>query len=175
MECLNTYLDLEYCKILRSGFDFKSNLTSVIGNLANRSFLESYVSHHKAMAYNSRQQWMPLWPPLSTAGEQFNKNTSTSRIQLTTLLFYRFIPNLGKAPSHNPFGRGYLRWIRRVHSSHVIGGANSTTMVVMFVDCCVGGGRYIWYYSHRRNSTGQEFFIPPGTLIALNLLAESLF
>jgi hypothetical protein len=31
-------LDLESLKIQRSGFDIKSNLTSAIGNLANRSF-----------------------------------------------------------------------------------------------------------------------------------------
>jgi hypothetical protein len=49
---LATYLQLKFCKILRSGFDFKLNLTSAIGNLANRSFLASYVSHHKAMAYD---------------------------------------------------------------------------------------------------------------------------
>jgi hypothetical protein len=32
-----TYLDLESLEIRRSGFDFKSNLTSAIGNLANRN------------------------------------------------------------------------------------------------------------------------------------------
>jgi hypothetical protein len=50
---LTTYLDPESCEILRSGFDFKSNLTSAIGNLANRGFLASYVSRHKAMAYDN--------------------------------------------------------------------------------------------------------------------------
>ncbi len=50
---LTTYLDLKSCKILRSGFDFKSNLTSAIGDLANCGFLASYVSRHKAMAYNT--------------------------------------------------------------------------------------------------------------------------
>jgi len=33
---LTTYLDIESRKILRSGFDFTSNLTSAIGDLANR-------------------------------------------------------------------------------------------------------------------------------------------
>jgi hypothetical protein len=51
---LTTYLDLQSCKILRSGFDFKSNLTSAIGDLANRGFLASYVSRHRAMAYDRR-------------------------------------------------------------------------------------------------------------------------
>ena len=32
---LTTYLDLESLEIQRSGFDFKSNLTSAIGNLEN--------------------------------------------------------------------------------------------------------------------------------------------
>jgi hypothetical protein len=41
---------------------------------------------------------------------------------------------------------------------------------VMFVDCCVGGGRYFPYYSYHRNPTGQEFFVPTGTLIAVKLL-----
>ncbi len=36
MARLITYLDLESLEIRRSGFDFKSNLTSAIGNLANR-------------------------------------------------------------------------------------------------------------------------------------------
>ncbi len=54
MAHLTTYLDLESHKILRSGFDFKLNLTSAIGDLANRGFLASYVSHHKAMAYDTR-------------------------------------------------------------------------------------------------------------------------
>ncbi len=35
MAHLTTYLDLESLEIRRSGFDFKSNLTSAIGNLAN--------------------------------------------------------------------------------------------------------------------------------------------
>jgi hypothetical protein len=48
-------LDIESCKIQRSGFDFTSNLTSTIGNLANHGFLASYVSRHKAMAYDTPQ------------------------------------------------------------------------------------------------------------------------
>ena len=72
-------------------------------------------------------------------------------------------------PSTNPFGRGYLRQIRRIHRSHTVGGANGTTMVVMFVDCCVGGGRYFGYYSYGRNFMGREFFDPAVTL-SLNLL-----
>ena len=52
MAHLTTYLDIESCKILRSGFDFTSNLTSAIGNLANHGFLASYVSRHMAMAYD---------------------------------------------------------------------------------------------------------------------------
>ncbi len=64
----------------------------------------------------------------------------------------------------NPFGRGYLHWIGRIHQSNAIGGANGSAVVVMFVDCCVGGGRYFLYYSYCRNSTGKEFFIPAGTL-----------
>ncbi len=36
MACLTTYFDLESLEIQRSGFNFKSNLTSAIGDLANR-------------------------------------------------------------------------------------------------------------------------------------------
>ncbi len=55
---LTTYLDLESLKIWRSGFDFKWNLTSAIGDLVNRDILASYVSRLNAMAYDSRR-----WPP----------------------------------------------------------------------------------------------------------------
>jgi hypothetical protein len=34
---LTTYLDLKSFEIQRSGFDFKSNLTSAIGNLGNHN------------------------------------------------------------------------------------------------------------------------------------------
>jgi hypothetical protein len=72
----------------------------------------------------------------------------------------------------NPFGRGYLHQIGQIHQSHAIGGANGSTMVVMFVDCCVGGGWYFPYYSYRRNPTGKEFFVPARTLIAVKLLMD---
>jgi hypothetical protein len=49
---LTTYLNLESCEILRSGFNFKLNLTSAIGDLANRGFLASYVSCQKAMVFD---------------------------------------------------------------------------------------------------------------------------
>jgi hypothetical protein len=58
---LTTYLDLKSCKILISGFDFKSNLTAVIGDLANLSFLASYVSCHKAMAYDKYEEEQDWW------------------------------------------------------------------------------------------------------------------
>ncbi len=51
---LTTYLDLESLEIQRSGFDFKLNLTSAIGDLANRDILASYVSCLNAMAYDTR-------------------------------------------------------------------------------------------------------------------------
>ena len=36
-------------------------------------------------------------------------------------------------PSANPFGRGHLHRIGRIQRYHAVGGANSTTMVGMFV------------------------------------------
>jgi hypothetical protein len=56
---LTTYLDLKSCKILTSGFNFKSNLTSTIGNLANHGILVGYVSRHKAMAYDTAYWGLP--------------------------------------------------------------------------------------------------------------------
>jgi hypothetical protein len=53
---LTTYLDLKSHEILRSGFDFKLNLTSAIGDLAICGCLASYVSRHKAMAYDTHPQ-----------------------------------------------------------------------------------------------------------------------
>jgi hypothetical protein len=50
---LTTYLDLESLKIQRSGFNFKSNLTSGIGDLANCDILASFVSRLNAMAYDT--------------------------------------------------------------------------------------------------------------------------
>jgi hypothetical protein len=61
---LTTYLDLESREILRSGLDFRSNLTSAIWDLANRGFLASYVSRHKVMAYDTHA--CTLWPTLWT-------------------------------------------------------------------------------------------------------------
>ncbi len=52
MARLTTYLDLKSLEIQRSGFNFKSNLTSAIGNLANPDILASYVSCLNAMAYD---------------------------------------------------------------------------------------------------------------------------
>jgi hypothetical protein len=116
---------------------------------------------------------VPFGPPFLTAGERFVKNTISSKTKSTTPLFYPFKLNPAYAPLANPFRRGCLRWIGRIHQSHAIGGANGSTMVVMFVDCCVGGGRYFPYYSYHRNFMGQEFFIPAGTLIAVNLLSST--
>jgi len=48
-------------------------------------------------------------------------------------LFYRFILNQANTLLPNPFRRGCPHPIERIHSYHVVGGANGTTMVVMFV------------------------------------------
>ncbi len=68
------------------------------------------------------------------------------------------------APLANSFGRGYLCRIGGIHQSHAIRGANSSAMVVMFVECCVRGGRYFLYYSYCRNPMGQAFFVSARTL-----------
>ena len=104
-------------------------------------------------------------PPFLTASEGFVENTISNKNKSTTPLFYLFKLNPAYVPLADPLGRGCLHRIGRIHQSHAVGGANSSTMVVMFVDCCVGGGRYIQYYSYRRNPTGREFFVPARTLI----------
>ncbi len=80
-------------------------------------------------------------PPFLTACEQFAENTSSSRINLFKRLFYRFILNQANAFLPNPFRRGHLRRIGRIQRYHAVGGANGTTMVVMFVGGCVGDRR----------------------------------
>jgi len=80
-----------------------------------------------------RRLWMPFWPPLTTACEQFVENTSRSRIKLIMQLYYRFILNQAKEFVPNPFRRGCPRLIGHIQRYHAVGGANGTTMVVMFV------------------------------------------
>ncbi len=117
-----------------------------------------------------RWQWMPFRPPFMMVGERFVENAISKKSKITMPLFYCFKLNPAQTPLADPFERGCLRQIRRIHQSHSVGGANGSTMVVMFVDCCVGGGRYIPYYSYHRNPTGREFFVSTGILIAVKLL-----
>ncbi len=79
MARLTTYLDIESCKILRSGFDFTSNLTSAIGDLANRGFLASYVSRHTAMAYDKPKQ-NDLFPSKIYLKKNFFVHTARSTV-----------------------------------------------------------------------------------------------
>jgi hypothetical protein len=67
------------------------------------------------------------------ACELFVEKTSISRIKLISLLFYHFILNQATAFLSNPFRRGCPRPIGLIQRFHVVGGANGTTMVVMFV------------------------------------------
>jgi len=76
---------------------------------------------------------MPFQTPFVTVGERFVENTISSTIKLITRLFERFILNPTYAPSANLFGRGHLRRIGRIQRYHAVGGANGTTMVVMYV------------------------------------------
>jgi hypothetical protein len=95
-----------------------------------------FISMLSAYSYNMgarRRLWMPFWPAFSTACERFDENTSSSRIKLIKRLFYRFILNQAKSFLPNLFRRGCPRLIGRIQRYHAVGGANSTTMVVMFV------------------------------------------
>jgi hypothetical protein len=68
-----------------------------------------------------------------TACKQFVENMSSIRINLFKRLFYCFILNQAKAFFPNSFRRGCPRPIGRIQRYHAEGGANGTTMVVMFV------------------------------------------
>ena len=52
---------------------------------------------------------------------------------------------------------------------HTVGGANGTTMVVMFVGWLCSGRQYIPFYSYCRNPHGREFFVPARTQIVVKL------
>ena len=121
-----------------------------------------------------RRLWMPFRPPFLTACERFAKNTSSRRINLFKRLFYRFILNQAKPFLPNPFQRGGLRSIGRIQRYHTVGGANGTTMVVMFVGQLCSGRRYFPYYSYSRNPTGREYFVPVRTLIGVKLLRNNI-
>jgi len=58
-----------------------------------------------------------------------------------------------------------------IHWIYAVGGANSFTMVVMFVGLLCWGRRAFPYYSYHRNPSGQEFFVSTGTLMAVKLLS----
>ena len=60
----------------------------------------------------------------------------------------------------------------RIHRYHAVGGANGTTIVVMFVGLLCWGLWYFPYYSYCRNPRVREFFVPAGTLIEIKLLTE---
>jgi hypothetical protein len=68
-----------------------------------------------------------------TAASDLQSKMISSRIKLITWLFQRLILSPAKVLSADPFGRGYLRHIRQIHGSHALGGANGSTMVMMFV------------------------------------------
>jgi hypothetical protein len=67
------------------------------------------------------------------ACERLVENTSISRFKLISLLFYHFILNQAKAFLPNPFQSGCPCPIGCIQRYHTVGGANGTTMVVMFV------------------------------------------
>ena len=122
-----------------------------------------FISMLSTYLYNMgarRRLWMPFWPTFLTACKQFNENTSSSIIKLNKGLFYRFILNQAKAFLPNPFRRGCPRLIVCIQRYHNVGGANGTTMVVMFVGLLCSGRQYFPYYSYSRNPTGWEFFVP---------------
>jgi hypothetical protein len=108
----------------------------VMVNIKNIWVTNMFISILLTYSYclgTRRRWWMPFRPPFLTACERFAENTSSSTINLFKQLFYRFILNQAKAILPNPFRRGCPRLIGCIQIYHAIGGANGTTMVVMFV------------------------------------------
>ena len=85
-------------------------------------------------------------------------------------LFQRLKLNPPKAPSADPFGRGFLRPIWWIHRSYAVGRANGSPLWGCLLVSYVGGRWYFPYYSHRKKATEREFFVPAGTLIEVKLL-----
>ncbi len=69
MAHLTTYLDLESLEIQRSSFDFKSNLTSAIGNLANCNILQDM--------FPATVQWRMTLAPTNEAVRRENHAEKT--------------------------------------------------------------------------------------------------
>ncbi len=61
---LTTYLDLESLEIRRSGFDFKLNLTSAVGNLANQDIQQAM--------FPARMPWPKTLAPTNEAVRREN-------------------------------------------------------------------------------------------------------
>ncbi len=114
--------------------------------------------------------WMLFWPPFSTAGKRFIKNTSSHRIELIKQLFYLFIQNQAQALLPSPSQRGSLHWIGQINTSHAVGAANGSPLWWCLLLSCAGGGWYFPCYSYRRKATEQECFFPVRTLIVVILL-----
>jgi hypothetical protein len=74
-----------------------------------------------------------VWATIFGGVKRFFENTSSSRIKLIKRLFYPFILKQAEAFLPNPFQRVCPRPIGRIQRYHAVGGANGTTMVVMFV------------------------------------------
>ena len=116
-----------------------------------------------------------IWTPTVDDGCRFVhlfENMSSTRIKLISLLFYRFILYRAKAFLPNPFQRGCPHPIGRIQRYHTVGGANGTTMVMMFVGWLCLGRQYFPYYSYCRKPTGREFFVPAWTLLGAILLSR---
>jgi hypothetical protein len=64
------------------------------------------------------------------------------------------------ATSANPFLRGSQGWGMLSQQNHAAGGANGSTMVVVFVCLCLGS----------KKPSEREFFVPAGTDLAVKLL-----
>ena len=109
----------------------------VMVNINNIRVTNMYISMLLTYSYclgAHRRQWMPFRPPFLTACERLRtENTSSSRINLCKQFFYCFLLNQAKPFLPNPFQRSCPRPIGCIQIYHAVGGANDTTMVMMFV------------------------------------------
>ncbi len=118
--------------------------------------------------------WMPFWPAFLTVGEQFIKNTSSHRIELTKQLYYQFIQSHAQELLPSPFQRGFLCQIGQKYTSHAVGAANGSPLWWCLLLSSAGSRWYFPHYSYCRKATEREFFVPAWTLIGVILLITFL-
>ncbi len=107
------------------------------------------------------QRWMPFPQPFSMVGERIVKNTSSCRIKLFFLFFYRFIKKTASAPSASPFGWPPTRQIGEIHWIDTIGGQTEHHGDDVCGGSCVDSQRNLSTIPTVEKLRGGSFPFPP--------------